>query len=185
MDPVVTIASIFSAEDNLFHNVLDKKLEIRKNKRLFHPYSDHAAMVWIFNQWCTYNETSPHLVSKFCRDMSLRPGRVQIMNRMYITNYSYMHPFNQILHSVERLFLNYIINFAEIRKTFIQQLIQCRMLTKDTYFDNKSDVATKFEHNDELVLGVLYSATQQLIEHRDAGFKNGIMRRGVNELRTQ
>jgi len=61
------------------------------------------------------------------------------------------------------------------------------MLTKDTsYYDyNKSDiVANKFENNDELVRAVLYSATQQLIEHKDMGFKNGIVRKGINELRT-
>jgi len=61
------------------------------------------------------------------------------------------------------------------------------MLTKDTsYYDyNESDiVANKFEKNDELVRAVLYSATQQLIEHKDMGFKNGIVRKGINELRT-
>lgn len=43
----------------------------------------------------------------------------------------------------------------------------------------------KYENNDELVRALLYSATQQLIEHKNMGFKNGILRKGVNELRTQ
>jgi len=66
---VVTIASIFSGEDNIFYNILDQKIGIRENKRLFHPSSDHIAMAWMFKQWFTYNETSPHLIYKFCRDM--------------------------------------------------------------------------------------------------------------------
>jgi len=53
------------------------------------------------------------------------------------------------------------------------------------YVRNKSDIANKFENNDELVRAILYSATQQLIEHKDSGYKNGILRKGVNELRTQ
>jgi len=64
----------------------------------------------------------------------------------------------------------------------------CRLLTKDTsYYDyNQSDIeVNKFENYDELVRAVLYSATQQLIEHKDMGFKKGIIRKGVNELRTQ
>lgn len=63
------------------------------------------------------------------------------------------------------------------------------MLTKDTsHYDYDSfDVvpSNKFENYDELVRAVLYSATQQLIEHKNIGFKNGIMRKGVNGLRTQ
>ncbi|XP_077269687.1 ATP-dependent RNA helicase DHX30 [Temnothorax americanus] len=154
--PMITIASIFSGEDSLFYNVLDQKLQIRENKRLFSPASDHIAMAWMFKQWFTYSETSPHLITKFCRDMRLRPLRIQIL--------------------------------SQIRNTYIQQLIECRLLTKDTlHFDcNKSNiVANKFESNDELVRAVLYGATQQLVEHKDMGFKNGIMRKGVNELRTQ
>lgn len=73
---------------------------------------------------------------------------------------------------------------------FIQQLRQCRLLNNDTLFDdcdyNKSDiVSNKFENNDELVRAVLYSATQQLIEHKNIGFKNGILRKGINALWTQ
>lgn len=66
--------------------------------------------------------------------------------------------------------------------------MQCRLLPKDTlyYDDNQSDiVVNEFENYDELVQAVLYSATQQLIEHKDLGYKNGIIRKGVNELRTQ
>lgn len=64
----------------------------------------------------------------------------------------------------------------------------CRLLTKDTsYYDyNQSDIeVNKFENYDELVRAVLYSATQQLIEHKDVGFKKGIIRKGANELRMQ
>lgn len=62
------------------------------------------------------------------------------------------------------------------------------MLSKAVLHDSdcsKSDIANKFENNDELVRAVLYSATQQLIEHKDMGYKDGILRKGVNELRTQ
>ncbi|KYM96938.1 Putative ATP-dependent RNA helicase DHX30 [Cyphomyrmex costatus] len=156
LHPVITIASIFSGEDNLFHNILNEKSQIRENKRMYHPSSDHVAMAWIFKQWSHFNETSPHLIRKFCRDMMIRPLRIQIL--------------------------------SQIRNTFIQQLIQCKMLSKALLHDydcNKSDIANKYECNDELVRAVLYSATQQLIEHKDVGFKNGILRKGVNELRTQ
>lgn len=80
MHPVITIASIFSGEDNLFYNILEQKLQIRNNKTVFHPSSDHIAMAWMFKQWFTYNEESPHLVLRFCRDMRLRPLRVQILS---------------------------------------------------------------------------------------------------------
>ncbi|KYN09284.1 Putative ATP-dependent RNA helicase DHX30 [Trachymyrmex cornetzi] len=153
--PVITITSLFSGEDSLFYNVLDHKLQIRQNKRTFHPSSDHIAMAWIFKQWVNFNETAPHLIRKFCTDMMIRPLRIQIL--------------------------------SQIRNTFIQQLIQCRMLSKALHAHDrdKSDIANKFENNDELVRAVLYSATQQLIEHKDMGYKNGILRKGVNELRTQ
>lgn len=154
--PVVTIASIFSGENNVFSNVLDQKFKIRENKRMFHPSSDHVAMAWMFKQWSTYRETSPHLIMKFCRDMKLRPIRIQIL--------------------------------SQIRNTFIQQLISCHMLTKDpSHYDYiKAKVAAnKFEDNDELVRAVLYSATQQLIQHNNMGIKNGILRKGVNDLRIQ
>ncbi|EGI63892.1 Putative ATP-dependent RNA helicase DHX30 [Acromyrmex echinatior] len=154
--PVITITSLFSGEDSLFYNILDYKLQIRQNKRTYHPSSDHIAVAWIFKQWVNFNETAPYLIRKFCKDMMIRPMRIQILN--------------------------------QIRNTFIQQLIQCRMLSKTLlheYNCNKSDLANKFENNDELVRAVLYSATQQLIEHKDVGYKNGILRKGVNELRTQ
>ncbi|XP_011865998.1 PREDICTED: putative ATP-dependent RNA helicase DHX30 isoform X2 [Vollenhovia emeryi] len=154
--PVVTIASVFSNEDSLFYDVLNKKSEIRENKRLFHPSSDHMAMAWLFKQWYTHNETSPHLILSFCRKMNLRPLKIQIL--------------------------------SQIRNTFIQQLTECRLLDKDMlYYDySKSNVeANKFENCDELVQAVLYSATQQFIEHQDMGFKNGIVRKGVNKLQTQ
>ncbi|KYN32409.1 Putative ATP-dependent RNA helicase DHX30, partial [Trachymyrmex septentrionalis] len=156
MHPVITIASLFSGEDSLFYNILDHKLRIRQNKRMYHPSSDHIAMAWIFKQWMNFNEEAPHLIIKFCKDMVIRPLKIQILN--------------------------------QIRNTFIQQLIQCRMLSKALLHDydcNKTDIANKFENNDELVRAVLYSATQQLIEHKDVGYKNGILRKGVNELRTQ
>lgn len=43
----------------------------------------------------------------------------------------------------------------------------------------------KYENNDELVRALLYSATQQLIEHKNIGFKKGILRQGVSKLQTQ
>lgn len=64
-------------------------------------------------------------------------------------------------------------------------MIQSRLLNKNTIFDNFDDAMNKYENNDELVRALLYSATQQLIEHKDMGFKKGILRKGVNELRTQ
>ncbi|KAL0118911.1 hypothetical protein PUN28_009500 [Cardiocondyla obscurior] len=155
MHPVTTIATIFSSEDSLFHNVLDKKSEIRKNKKIYHPFSDHIAMAWIFKQWYTCNETTPSLTQKFCYDMRLRPYKIRTLNK--------------------------------IRDTYIQQLIQCRMLPKDTkYLGYKSNIeVNEFENNDELVQAVLYAATQQLIEQKNIGFKNGIIRKGVNTLRIQ
>ncbi|KYQ48616.1 Putative ATP-dependent RNA helicase DHX30 [Trachymyrmex zeteki] len=156
IQPMITIASIFSGEDSLFYNILDNKLQIRNNKRMYHPSSDHIAMVWIFKQWANFNESAPHLIRKFYNDMKIRPFKIQILSK--------------------------------IRNTFIQQLIQCRMLSKAVLHDSdcsKSDIANKFENNDELVRAVLYSATQQLIEHKDMGYKDGILRKGVNELRTQ
>ncbi|XP_011641482.1 putative ATP-dependent RNA helicase DHX30, partial [Pogonomyrmex barbatus] len=152
--PVVTIASVFSSEDNMFYNVLNQKQVIRENKKLYHPASDHNAIAWLFKQWFVYNETNPRLLGKFCKEKMLRPTRMRILN--------------------------------EIRNKFILNLIHCRMLPKDiAYYDyNKSDVdINKYENNNELIRAVLYSATQQLMEHKNMGFKNGIMRKGVNELR--
>nr|XP_012232347.1 PREDICTED: putative ATP-dependent RNA helicase DHX30 [Linepithema humile]XP_012232349.1 PREDICTED: putative ATP-dependent RNA helicase DHX30 [Linepithema humile] len=153
--PVVTIASVFSGEENLFYGVLDHKLDIRENKKLYHPFSDHIAIAWIYKQWFIYNTTNPNLISKFGKKMKLRLNRMQILN--------------------------------QIRGTFIQQLIQSHLLTNvDVAHCENFDIATnKYENNDELVRALIYSATQQLIEHKDIGFKNGILRTGVNELRTQ
>lgn len=80
MHPVITIASIFSGEDNLFHNILNQKLQIRNNKKLFHPSSDHIAMAWMFKQWLTYTEENPHLIMRFCRDMNIRPYKIQTLS---------------------------------------------------------------------------------------------------------
>lgn len=79
--PVITIASIFSGEDNLFYGVLDHKFEIRENKKLYHPSSDHIAMAWIFKQWSSYNYKNPHLIPKFCKEMKLRQNRMEILSR--------------------------------------------------------------------------------------------------------
>lgn len=66
-------------------------------------------------------------------------------------------------------------------------MIQSHLLTDAdaAYFENFDIPSNKYESNDELVRALLYSATQQLIEHKNIGFKNGILRTGVNELRTQ
>ena len=80
---MITIASLFSGEDNLFCNILDHKFQIRQNKRMYHPSSDHIAIAWIFKQWVNFNETTPHLTRKFCKDMMIRPIRIQILNRKY------------------------------------------------------------------------------------------------------
>lgn len=77
---MVTVAGIFSGEDNVFYNVLDEKFQIRENKRLFHPSSDHIAMAWIFKQWFTYNQTRPYLMTKFCKDMRLRSFKIQTLS---------------------------------------------------------------------------------------------------------
>ncbi|KAL6428532.1 hypothetical protein ACFW04_007875 [Cataglyphis niger] len=151
--PIVTIASVFSSENNLFYGVLDHKSEIRENKKLYHPSSDHIALAWIYKQWFNHHTTNSYLVPRFCKQMKLRQNRMEIL--------------------------------SQIRNTFIQQLIQNRLLNKNTTFDNFDDSMNKYENNDELVRALLYSATQQLIEHKDMGFKNGILRKGVNELRTQ
>jgi len=78
--PITTIASIFSAEDNLFYGVLDNKMEIRKNKKLFHPSSDHISLAWIFKQWAMYKADHSNLISKFCKQMKLRQGRMDVLN---------------------------------------------------------------------------------------------------------
>jgi len=78
--PVTTIASIFSGENNLFYGILDNKLEIRKNKKLFHPSSDHISLAWIFKQWASYDSNYPNLISKFCKEMKLRQGRMDVLN---------------------------------------------------------------------------------------------------------
>ncbi|EFN64291.1 Putative ATP-dependent RNA helicase DHX30 [Camponotus floridanus] len=149
--PIVTITSVFSGESNLFYGVLDHKSEIRTNKKLYHPSSDHIALAWIYKQWCKHNTISTHLIPKFCKQMRIRQNRMEVLN--------------------------------QIRNTFIHQLIHCRLLNKNCTYDNFNDVTNKYENNDELVQALLYSATQQLIEHKDIGFKNGILRKGVNELR--
>lgn len=77
---MITIASIFSGEDSLFYNILDNKLQIRNNKRMYHPSSDHIAMVWIFKQWANFNESAPHLIRKFYNDMKIRPFKIQILS---------------------------------------------------------------------------------------------------------
>lgn len=61
------------------------------------------------------------------------------------------------------------------------------MLAKDIRYDYKrTDIeANKYEDNDELVRALLYSSTQQLVEHKNVGLKKGILRTGVNELRAQ
>lgn len=66
--------------------------------------------------------------------------------------------------------------------------MQCRLLPQnnvDVYNDcNNFDImANKYHDNDELVQAILYSATQQLIEHKNIGFKNGILRKSANVLR--
>jgi len=50
---------------------------------MYHPSSDHIATAWIFKQWVNFNETAPHLIRKFCKDMMIRPIRIQILNRKY------------------------------------------------------------------------------------------------------
>lgn len=74
-----------------------------------------------------------------------------------------------------------------IREIFIQQMIACRLLSSnETYsYEDPDVVANKYENNDELVSAILYSATQQLIEHKNVGFKNGVLRTGINELRVR
>ncbi|KMQ87455.1 atp-dependent rna helicase dhx30 [Lasius niger] len=154
--PITTIAGVFSGENNLFKGILDHKSEIRENKKLYHPSSDHIALAWIFKQWFKHNTTSSHLIPRFCKQMRLRQNRMEIL--------------------------------SQIRNTFIQYLIQCRLLTKNTIYsnyDNFDDVTNKYENNDELVRALLYSASQQLIEHKNMGFKKGILRKGVNKLQTQ
>ena len=76
-------------------------------------------------------------------------------------------------------------HFAEMRDMFIQQLMQCRLLNRNITYDFNNTTHNNHENNDELVRALLYSATQQLIEHKDIGLKNGILRKGVNELRAQ
>ncbi|GAB1869796.1 ATP-dependent RNA helicase DHX30 [Camponotus japonicus] len=149
--PIITITSVFSGESNVFYGVLDHKSEIRKNKKLYHPSSDHIALAWIYKQWYKHNTTSKHLIPRFCKQMRIRQNRMEVLN--------------------------------QIRNTFIHQLIQCRLLNKNLTYDNFNNVTNNYEKNDELVRALLYSATQQLIEHRDIGFKNGILRKGVNQLR--
>ncbi|XP_072764211.1 ATP-dependent RNA helicase DHX30 [Anoplolepis gracilipes] len=153
MQPVVTIASAFYGENTLFYGVLEHKSEIRENKKLYHPSSDHIALAWIYKQWFQHNTTNSHLIPRFCKQMRLRQNRMEVL--------------------------------SQIRNTFIQQLIQSRLLNKHTIYNDFDDVTNTHENNDELVRALLYSATQQLLEHRDIGFKNGILRKGVNELRTQ
>lgn len=61
------------------------------------------------------------------------------------------------------------------------------MLAKDATYDYKCSniTANKNENYDELVRAILYSATQQLVEHKSMGFKKGVMRKGMSELRAQ
>lgn len=45
------------------------------------------------------------------------------------------------------------------------------------------DIGTnKYEDRNSLVQAVLYSATQQLIEQKNVGFKKGMLRTNLNEL---
>ncbi|EZA58331.1 hypothetical protein DMN91_006027 [Ooceraea biroi] len=151
--PVTTIAGIFSGEDNLFTGILDNKSVVRGNKRLFHPSSDHISLVWIFKQWLEYDGHDLQTVLTFCKQMKLRPARMGILK--------------------------------QIRDTLLQQLMQCHMFSDDmTCNTYKSfDELNKYEENDELVQALLYFATQQLIENKQMGFKNGVPRK-MNHLQT-
>lgn len=79
--PITTIAGVFSGENNLFYGILDHKSEIRENKKLYHPSSDHIALAWIFKQWSKHNTTSSHLIPRFCKQMRLRQNRMEILSR--------------------------------------------------------------------------------------------------------
>jgi len=51
-------------------------------------------------------------------------------------------------------------------------------------YENFDISLNKYEDNDELIRALLYSATQQLIECKNMGFKDGILRK-MNQLQTK
>lgn len=79
--PITTITSVFSGESNLFYGALDHKSEIRTNKKLYHPSSDHIAMAWIYKQWFQHNTNNKHLIPRFCKQMRIRQNRMEVLNR--------------------------------------------------------------------------------------------------------
>lgn len=62
-------------------------------------------------------------------------------------------------------------------------MVLCHLLDVDTVCDDFNIAENKYEHKDELVKAILYAATQQLIEHKNVGFKKGVLRTDINELR--
>ncbi|XP_025154671.1 putative ATP-dependent RNA helicase DHX30 [Harpegnathos saltator] len=153
--PVVTITSIFSGENTLFSDMLSDKSKMRTNKATYHPSSDHVAMSWIFKTWYAHNSVTSRFAQNFCTEMDLRHKRMKVL--------------------------------SSLRELFVQQMITCRLLSSDNThnYNAADDVANKYENNDELVRAILYAATQQLIEHKNVGFKKGIVRTGLNELRVR
>ncbi|KAG7188279.1 hypothetical protein KM043_007943 [Ampulex compressa] len=151
--PMLLIANLYSTESNIFSNVLTNKQGIRESKKKYHEFSDHIALMSIYNEWLTeMNEDMMH-GNDFVVDHQLGFRELKTVHNM--------------------------------SKLALQQLCECRMLPWDDFSSLQGVVSSSVnEHgqNAELILGVLYSATNHWLKHVGIGYRKGVATKKESRL---
>lgn len=79
--PVIDIATIFSAESELFSTGLVDKAHVKDTKTDFSKTSDHLAFMRLFEKWLEYSQLdNQYIVQDFCAQTGLVPHKMRTLD---------------------------------------------------------------------------------------------------------
>lgn len=158
--PIVDIATLFSADSEIFSSGLVDKQHIKGVKKEYSDTSDHLAFMRLFEKWLELAGDDDYSVTRdFCFETGLVPHKMKTLESKFL------------LH----LFPYSITMFAELRTIHFEYLYKG--------LSNILPITDDNSDNDELVKAVLLSGVGCVMQHRNWDIVKGKLKK-VNVLLT-
>ncbi|KAL2724088.1 ATP-dependent RNA helicase DHX30-like isoform X1 [Vespula squamosa] len=147
-DPILSIVSLYSIDQDIFANTLYDKSSKKDIKKGYHETSDHMALIMLCNKWKNYLDEGFYKIDPFCRDMKINPLRVKLLNRIR----------NMLAKQLE-------ISSTQNHYNDFDFTDDSKMLqNKDTYCE-------------EIIYGIILSSTNMLLQYNDISYYRNMYRK--------
>ncbi|XP_014611781.1 PREDICTED: putative ATP-dependent RNA helicase DHX30 [Polistes canadensis] len=135
-EPVLSIATLNSMDQDIFVNTLIDKSSKKEVKELYHQTSDHLAVAKLYEEWEKHSNESYYKNELFCNEKNINPFRMQLFMKIrdMISNRLQIYGIQNHDHS-------YDLEIPPSKDTYCDELICGIMLSSTNKLIQKNDLS--------------------------------------------